>query len=264
MYKFKTSILSALNKVSVYVRSLGGKKIWGIAITGISSIALVATVFLVKYEQKVSTKAGGGPSKLYVLPNSQIVTVGQTGSFDVFLDPGGSQVSGVQFELTYDPKIVEISQSNISVGSFFNMDIAKSCGCQFSYMPNCEPQVVKSEVVSGGPNSNLAVIHFAAGYALGAKINASGNCDVPFNYASSQPGNIAHITFTAKNNGDTEISFIDSGSWGTYVFGPAPDVVNLTGQMKQSKVIVVVNQERARDIKSPLRRVIDNIPFRKE
>ncbi len=84
------------------------KIIW----TSIGIIALVggivAGLLLVQKQQDIREKAAPATS-LSVTPGSQSKTPGQTFTQSVVMDTGANQVSGVQFEINFDPQAVEVT-----------------------------------------------------------------------------------------------------------------------------------------------------------
>jgi len=88
-----------------------------LAITVVVFLGTIATVSLVQREVRLRSKAGSGPAVLTIIPSSENRITGESGSFDVFINPDGVGVSGVQLIIEYDPSLVQIN--SVQPGSFF-------------------------------------------------------------------------------------------------------------------------------------------------
>lgn len=81
-----------------------------------------------------------GHSILSFSPNPLVIS-SSSGTIDVLIDTGSDNVTGVQLEMNYDPKVLTITSKDITPGTFFD-----------------NPTVLRNSVDKDGNISYLAVI----------------------------------------------------------------------------------------------------------
>lgn len=84
------------------------KIIWSSVGTLVLIGGIVAGILLVQKNQDIREKAAPSTS-LSITPGSQSKTPGQTFTQNVIMNTGENQVSGVQFEINFDPQAIEVA-----------------------------------------------------------------------------------------------------------------------------------------------------------
>jgi cell division septation protein DedD len=149
-------------------------------------VCVLAVIFFNR-QQLFKTQAGGGPAVLQIVPPNQSKAIGEATTVNVFLNPNGANVSGVELVMSYDPNIISVT--GIAPGEFFT-GVASTVG---------QPvEIVKDLSVPGK-------IHYAIGFPLGS------------NYSSSSANNVATISYQGKVAGTTTMDFVINGQPKTVV-----------------------------------------------
>src|SRR3972149_6131067 len=149
-------------------------------ITLVIAASLPVALILALSPQLLKMFGAPGNASLAIVPGSQNVNVGSAGSVDVFLNPNGETVAGIELVISFDPNIINVT--NISPGPFFT-DHASTVGNPI--------EIVR--VIANGQ------IHYAVGFPLGS------------NFSSTDAKNVAKIDFTAVAGGTSNLAFITSG-----------------------------------------------------
>lgn len=95
---------------------LSGKKLLLIGFITIMLVAIPATLWVLQQQQNVKSKANPSTT-LSLLPATQATTVGQSISYDIYVDPGTNQVSFAKFAITYDPTKLDVVTAGTKCGS---------------------------------------------------------------------------------------------------------------------------------------------------
>jgi hypothetical protein len=160
---------------------MSGKTRRQLFMTLVMAAALPIGAYLVQRAQYLRSQAAPGNATLAIVPGSVTKNIGESGSFDVFLNPGGERVTGVEMYITYDPALVDIT--GIAAGPFFT-DPSATVG-----MPL---EIVKT--------FGAGKISYAAAFPLGS------------NYSSVDAKNAVKVQYTAKAQGTVNFAFITSGT----------------------------------------------------
>ena len=151
------------------------KAVW-VAVAVIGFVGGVVSTFLVKYQVLFRSKAGPGPAVVMIVPPDQSKNIGEQGTIEVSLDPGGAQVQAAELVLNYNQNIIQIT--DITPGAFFSDAAGK-------------PFVIEVKKDLSVPGR----IHYALGFPLDS------------DYSSNRSGVIASITFIGKAAGSSPITF---------------------------------------------------------
>lgn len=144
-------------------------------------IAIPLTLYFVKKQQELRSKAAAS-SKLYIdPPTTNTSTTCQNFTADLTIDPGTNLISIVNFYITYDPTLLEITQITPSA-SF--------------------PSIVRASSITAGA-ANMSV-------SIGSDVTR----------AVSSIAKVATITFIPKGVGTAQIN-IDSGQSSVFSLGPS-------------------------------------------
>lgn len=176
------------------------RKILGIITIIIALVVVPIVVFFLKQQQDIRSKAAP-TTTLSLQPTSggTTVDVNDSVTMNVVMNTNDNSVLSVALVVNYDPNILEISASNLALGTFF---------------PDGE--------VMGTPSVNNGVISYGIRTAGGAASAKQG------------VGTVAVFTFKAKAPGNAQISF-DQGN--TLAFG-LPDENNVIQSMIPTTVTV--------------------------
>lgn len=176
------------------------KKLKQIIIGVVILLSIPLTVFLVMNRQSLWSKAGPGNADLSITPSSKTHNVGETGSLDVFLNPEGEDVSGVEVVLTYNPSVITVT--SVAPGAFFT-DEAPTVGNPI--------EIIKS--------INAGQIHYALAFPLGSNHSSTASkIAIKVNYTVIAAGTSA-ISFATAGNPKTTISDIAAQNVLGDVFG---------------------------------------------
>ncbi len=149
-------------------------------------VALPVTVFMVQKIQSLQSNAAPGNATLVFNPTSQSNKVGDTGNFNLFLNPNNEKVNGIQISITYDPAIVDVT--DIIPGPYFT-DPASTIG---------QPLEINKRIQSGS-------IQYSIAFPLGSKLGNEA-------YYSLTAKDAAMIKYTAKAEGTANFAFVTSGT----------------------------------------------------
>lgn len=162
-------------------------------------LSLLTALFLVRKNQNV-TRDAASATTLSLLPSTLSVSNGQIFNVNMQIDTGENQVIGVQTILNFDPNTIQAQ--NVSFGSF---------------IPN--PDIKTFEIDNATGRVMMAV------------------AEPPLGQARQGVGTVATISFTAVQEGNTQITF--SGGDDTIVAAIGADVgVNVLTNANPTNVIV--------------------------
>lgn len=139
-------------------------------------LALPFSVISVSRQVNFFGIASAKTAVLSLTPENQELSPAQVSKSVVSIAPNGAEVSGVEFVLSYDPDIVDITA--ITPGSFFT-DHSSSVG---------DPLVIKESIADG-------LLHYAIAFPLGSR------------YSSSSTGVVATLSIVGKAAGVSNIEF---------------------------------------------------------
>src|SRR3989344_4671872 len=98
-------------------------KYWkGIVASLLLALGVPLAVYLVLRPQLLRLIAAPGNAVLSVLPSNSTVTAGVSDDFEVWVNPGGENVSSVQLIMTYDPAVITVN--SVTAGDFFTSQAA--------------------------------------------------------------------------------------------------------------------------------------------
>ncbi len=147
-------------------------------------------LYALRLYQNYKGRAATGAAVLTFSPTSQTSAVGSTGTFNVFLNPNGELVNGLELWISYDP--TKINVTNIVPGPFFN----NSSG---------SPQ----EIVKSASNGQ---IHYAVAFplVLGTALSSStANTAAVIQYTAVAAGT-SNFTFLTTSPNQTIVSNINA------------------------------------------------------
>lgn len=159
------------------------EQIAGLALVLLVIIGLAVGLYLSFQTQQTGSKAAAGNATLSIVPQNQTLSLDESGSASVFINPNGEQVLSVLLKLTYDPSVITVN--DIRPGNFFTSQ-ASQIG---------DPLVIVKNISTPGSIT----------YALSFPLRQSPND--PINYSTSA-GDVAVIDFTMVGSGSTNIDFV--------------------------------------------------------
>ena len=109
--------MNTFTDIKEWLRGLKFKQKLFLIITIVGFLGAVTVVSLVQREVRLRSRADSGPAVLTIIPSSENKIVGESGLFDVLLNPNGVGVSGVQLIIEYDSSLIQID--DVKPGNFF-------------------------------------------------------------------------------------------------------------------------------------------------
>ena len=155
-------------------------------VTVLLFLALPLSVFIALQRQNLRTIGAPGNATLAIVPPSQVINVGDTGTLEIFLNPNGETVSAVEIVLTYGSSVTEVT--DVVPGPFFT-DEEAGVGA---------PLVITKKITDGQ-------IHYAVGFPLGS------------NFGSTNSKTAILMPFKSLASGTSNFSFVTTGALSTTV-----------------------------------------------
>jgi len=111
-----------LPNLNLSLPSFSRKKLLLLGFLFVMLLAIPATVFLVKQQQDLITRAVANTT-LSLTPAEKTASVGDEVTFDIFVSPGNNQVSFIKLVLKFDPEILSTTEDGFTVDPLSNLSI---------------------------------------------------------------------------------------------------------------------------------------------
>jgi len=171
------------NKLKMVLAWFKSQNLWSkVLITFSSVFGLIVLVYLLLVGARYLGLAAPGNADLSIEPNTQTLPAHTSGQFDVFVNPQGEAVSGVELVITYDPQ--RLHADDIVPGEFFT-DVSNTVGAPV--------EIIKDLSTSGR-------IYYAVAFPLGS------------HYSSTDAKTVARVNFTSLTNGVSSVDFTITGN----------------------------------------------------